>query len=57
MRVLMLAQSYPPIGGGEEHVVEALAIELMRHFSANAVVPRFEQLHLNRVERVERSRA
>ena len=30
MRVLMLAQFYPPIVGGEEHVVEALAIELAR---------------------------
>ena len=30
MRVLMLAQFYPPIVGGEEHVVEALGIELVR---------------------------
>jgi glycosyltransferase involved in cell wall biosynthesis len=30
MRVLMLAQFYPPIVGGEEHVVEALGIELAR---------------------------
>lgn len=29
MRILMLAQFYPPIVGGEEHVVEALAIELV----------------------------
>ena len=28
MRILMVAQFYPPIVGGEEHVVEALAIEL-----------------------------
>jgi glycosyltransferase involved in cell wall biosynthesis len=30
MRVLMLSQFYPPIVGGEEHVVEALGIELAR---------------------------
>jgi glycosyltransferase involved in cell wall biosynthesis len=30
MRVLMLAQFYPPIVGGEEHVVESLGIELAR---------------------------
>jgi glycosyltransferase involved in cell wall biosynthesis len=30
MRVLILAQFYPPIVGGEEHVVEALGIELSR---------------------------
>ncbi|HZA37320.1 MAG TPA: glycosyltransferase, partial [Vicinamibacterales bacterium] len=28
MRVLMVAQFYPPIVGGEEHAVEALSIEL-----------------------------
>ena len=40
MRVLMLAQFYPPIAGGEEHVVEALGIELARkgHHVAVATV-------------------
>ncbi len=40
MRILMLAQFYPPIVGGEEHLVDALAIELAQrgHDAAVATI-------------------